>query len=176
MRHFISDVFKGKVDVFQSSDQRAIYAGDEWMAKIFEALETAKVLISMLSPVSVTRPWTNFEAGAAWMRKAKVIPVCFGGLTIAGLPKPYSSLQSVEIDTPEACYYLADSVAQHLGLERPEHPDFSANTKITKGSLLGSQPKIREAARQTELGRPYKRLASWVAVSRKLSGTDSPGF
>jgi len=50
------------------------------MDRIFEELNETKVLISMLSPVSVSKPWINFEAGAAWMNKKVVIPVCIGGM------------------------------------------------------------------------------------------------
>jgi hypothetical protein len=115
------------IDTFISSDKNAIYAGEDWMNRIFEELGTAKVLVSMLSPDSVKRPWINFEAGAATALHAKVIPVCIGGLTINQLPKPYSSLQAVEIDTHEGAYYLFSSIAHHLGMTLPKKPNFSDN-------------------------------------------------
>ena len=122
---FTHRILGHSVDTFMSSDKNAIYAGEDWMARIFEELETTKVLVSLLSPSSVGRPWINFEAGAAWMGKAKVIPVCFGGLRIDGLPKPYSSLQAVEIETHEGAYYLFSSIAHHLGIASPQRPSFS---------------------------------------------------
>ena|SRR5438270_11573215 len=88
VRSFLKEIFLDSIDTFQSSDQSAIYAGEDWMARIFTELKGAKILFSMLSPVSVIRPWINFEAGAAWMREGKVIPICFGGLTAASLPNP----------------------------------------------------------------------------------------
>src|SRR5271156_7245033 len=87
VQEFIQRVFEAKVDAFMSSDKNAIYAGEDWMNRIFDELKKTKVLISMLSPTSVARPWINFEAGAAWMRDTKVIPVCFGGLLLDNLPK-----------------------------------------------------------------------------------------
>jgi hypothetical protein len=122
---FIPMILGQSVNTFMSSDETAIYAGEDWMARIFEELKTAKVLVSILSPTSVQRPWINFEAGAAWMRDAKVIPVCFGGLTVDKLPKPYSSLQAVEIDTHEGAYYLFSSIAHHLGIAPPKRPMFT---------------------------------------------------
>lgn len=122
---FINRALGYGIDTFRSSDETAIYAGEDWMNRIFEELKTAKVLISMLSPVSVQRPWINFEAGAAWMGDARVIPVCFGGLTIGELPKPYSSLQAVEIGTHDGAYYLVSSIAHHLNLPAPTKPIFS---------------------------------------------------
>jgi hypothetical protein len=164
MGTFLQQLFGEDVDTFRSSDQNAIYAGEEWMARVFEELKTAKVLISMLSPTSVSRPWINFEAGAAWMRDTKVIPVCFGGLTIGNLPKPYSSLQAVVIDSPAACYYLAASIAHHLGKQQPEWPDFSGM------SAMGG----RDPEKDKELARPYRRLS--YLINLKSSGpAEDPG-
>lgn len=155
MSRFIQELFGGDVDVFRSSDQGTIYAWEDWMKRIFEELKTAKVLISMLSPTSVARPWINFEAGAAWMGDTKVIPVCFGGLTIGNLPKPYSSLQAVEIKNAPDCYYLATSIAQHLGKEKPEWPDFSGMS-----ALAGGDPQ-----KNNELAKPYRRLAYFINLN-----------
>jgi TIR domain len=121
---FIRHIFGPTIDTFISSDKNAIYAGEDWMNRIFEELKTTKVLVSMLSPDSVKRPWINFEAGAATALQAKVIPVCIGGLTINQLPKPYSILQAVEIDTHEGAHYLLSSVAHHLGMTLPKKPNF----------------------------------------------------
>src|ERR1017187_3026798 len=100
--------------VFLSADQAAIYAGDDWMKRIFDELESTEILVSLLSPTSVERPWINFEAGAAWMNRKVVIPVCIRGLTIGTLPKPYSSLQAIELDNFSGAYYLVSSIAHHL--------------------------------------------------------------
>jgi hypothetical protein len=154
---FLNQIFSSEVGVFQSSDRTAVYAGEDWMALIFEKLKSAKVLISMLSPESVGRPWINFEAGAAWMRGIKVIPVLFNGLTIDALPKPYSSLQAVEIDTIAGCYYLATSTAHHLGRPKPI-PTIPPDT----AAAFGMDP---EQARAREL--PYHTLADTVTVLTK---------
>ena len=128
---FIRQILGQSIDTFISSDRNAIYAGEDWMERIFEELGTTKVLVSMLSPSSVKRPWINFEAGAATALQAKVIPVCIGGLTINQLPKPYSSLQAVEIDTHEGAYYLLSSIAHHLGMPIPKKPNFSDNLPLS---------------------------------------------
>jgi hypothetical protein len=54
----------------------------------------------MLSKASVSRPWINFEAGAAWLADKAVIPACFGGLTKGTrVPKPYSGIQALDLPT-----------------------------------------------------------------------------
>lgn len=120
---FIHKVLGSDVDAFMS-DQSTIYAGEDWMNRIFSELKESKVLVSMLSPVSIQRPWINFEAGAAWMGEVKVIPTCFWGLDVGKLPKPYSNLQAVNLETHEGSFYLADSIAHHLKLAPPKKPFF----------------------------------------------------
>jgi hypothetical protein len=181
---FLNDVFQDQIKIFQSSDRRAIYAGEEWMKKIFDALQVSKVLISMMSPESVKRPWINFETGAAWMRGTPVIPVCFDGLTIADLPKPYSSLQAIEVEAPDQCYYLADSIAHHVGLSRPEKPaDFYANVEdrlLSAGTPADKLSKHAEALKQTKLNRPYRNLSDgikeWQQIRDLLSRRLIPDF
>jgi hypothetical protein len=74
----------------------------------------------MLTQESVRRPWVNFEAGAAWLAKKVIIPICFRDLTPDQLPKPYSALQAVHL--PDEAYYLLRSVAKHLGHSLPPPP------------------------------------------------------
>jgi hypothetical protein len=151
VHNFIRKILGNSIDTFRSSDETAIYAGEEWMARIFEELKTAKVLISMLSPISVGRPWINFEAGAAWMGSSKVIPVCFNGLTIGELPKPYSSLQAVEINTHEGAYYFVSSIAHHLNVEKPKKPLFDPSEHLLKYTEI--DPEENKKAQM-----PYKML------------------
>lgn len=50
--------------------------GDEWFEKIRKELEEANLHIILLSPVSVRKPWTYFEAGGTtWIKKTKPIPM-----------------------------------------------------------------------------------------------------
>jgi hypothetical protein len=175
---FLSGIFGDQIKVFQSSDRKAIYAGEEWMKKIFDALQNTKVLISMMSPESVTRPWINFEAGAAWMRGTPVIPICFNGLTIADLPKPYSSLQAVEVEDPEQCYYLADSIAHHLGLPQPAKPGNFWSDATNLILAPDADPLVvamhQEDVKQARLNFPYRKLTEDIkqikALQELLSG------
>jgi len=99
--------------VFLSSDQWQIFAGDIWFDRIRDELAAAKVVILLLSRRSVARPWVNFEAGAAWLNGKKIIPVCIGDMDKGDLPKPYSSIQTLNL--PEDHYYLLTSIAHQLG-------------------------------------------------------------
>ncbi len=100
------------VQVFLSSDEWQVLAGENWLDRIMQELTAARALVSLLSPRSVNRPWVNFEAGAARVAGKPVVPACFCGLVRDRLPKPYSVLQAVNL--PDDGYYLFTSVARHL--------------------------------------------------------------
>lgn len=120
VQYFLREALpESKLDVFTASDRWAIYAGEKWLDRIFEELQAAKIVILILSEKSVVRPWVNFEAGAAWLKGAVVIPVCIGKMTKDTLPKPYSSLQAVELQNKDDQYYLLSSTCHHLGLRPP---------------------------------------------------------
>jgi len=119
VKEFLTRIFESNVTPFMSSDQFQVYAGENWLERIMGELKTAKVVILMVSRRSVSRPWVNFEAGAVWMKGIPIIPVCYGRLSVDDLPKPYSSLQAVNLDVYGDDEYFARSVAHHLGIEEP---------------------------------------------------------
>ncbi len=112
VQEFIKTKFENKQNVFLSSDKWQVFAGEIWLDRIRGELDSAKVVILMLSQRSVERPWVNFEAGAAWLANKAVIPVCFGGLSKEQLPKPYSGIQALNLR--DEAYYLLTSIAHHL--------------------------------------------------------------
>ena len=148
---------------FLSVDPMTVFAGEEWMSRIFEELKSCTVLISMLSQRSIERPWINFEAGAVWMSDGKfVIPVCYDGLKVDQLSKPYSALQAVDLETFEGSYYLVDSIAKHVGLPIPKKPIF-APWSGAAAALSGRDPKENE-----ELLTPYKFIQASIALIKTL--------
>jgi len=119
VQSFIRLMFDSTAEPFMSSDKFQVYAGEKWLDRIMDELKGAKVVLLMLSENSVQRPWVNFEAGAAWTRNIVTIPICFGGLQKDNLPKPYSSLQAIDLESSDDHEYLARSVADHLGIPEP---------------------------------------------------------
>jgi hypothetical protein len=177
VRKFIHAVMGNSIESFMSSDEEAIYAGEDWMGRIFEELKTAKVLISMLSKKSVRRPWINFEAGAASMGNTKVIPVCFGGLTIGKLPKPYSSFQGIALGTDEAHYYLVSSIAHHLKIDAPKRPLLLEEIGWSGYPENDDQEENGEdvtAIAEKELF-PYKHLQMWLKAYEAIPDSEDLG-
>lgn len=117
--------FLGLLDIFVSSDQTTIRAGDKWLAEVEKALKAADLLILVASPESVGRPWVNFEAGAVWLRGIPVIPVCHSGMTPLKLPVPLSLLQAVAVDDAGGLRRVYDAIAAELKVDTPAG-DFAA--------------------------------------------------
>jgi len=92
----VRNMFGSGRDGIFSSDSFQVCAAGNWLGRIMTELEGAPVVVLMLSPRSVKRAWVNFEARLAWTRKIIiVIAVCFSGMKIDALPKPYSNLQAL---------------------------------------------------------------------------------
>jgi hypothetical protein len=115
----MTEDFLGQPAVFLSSDTESIAAGEEWLSSVSEALRNSSIFVVLCSPISVTRPWVNFEAGAAWMREMPVIPACFSGLRSRDLPMPLSARQGLELNDAEGLRRLYARIAQVLGCQSP---------------------------------------------------------
>jgi hypothetical protein len=103
------------LDVFLSTDQAQVFAGDNWLQKIQQSLREAEIVILMLSKRSVRRPWVNFEAGAAWLTNKPIIPCCYGNMLKDALPHPYSGIQALNLS--DEIEYLLESLCHHLRVE-----------------------------------------------------------
>lgn len=125
VQSLLRDKLVPREDVFLSCDEWQVFAGEIWLERIKDELESAEVVILLLSSRSVKRPWVNFEAGAAWFKDRVIIPACIGDLSKEKLPKPYSSLQALNL--MDEAYYLITSVAHHLGVLPP--PPLESNDK-----------------------------------------------
>jgi hypothetical protein len=63
-RHLVHD-FIGLVEVFESSDRLSIPAGAKWLTEVMEGLQPVNLHLILCSQDSTSRPWIQFEAGAA---------------------------------------------------------------------------------------------------------------
>jgi hypothetical protein len=117
--------FLGLLDIFVSSDQTSIEAGSKWLDEVDQALKSADLQMVLCSKKSVSRPWVNFEAGAAWLRGIPVIPVCHSDLKLIGLPAPFSMLQGIEASEPGGLKRLYGLIAKTIESNMPA-VDFGA--------------------------------------------------
>ncbi|HEX8649996.1 MAG TPA: toll/interleukin-1 receptor domain-containing protein [Pyrinomonadaceae bacterium] len=142
VQRFLQQSFDNQQNIFLSSDQRQVFAGENWLERIRQELASASVVVLLLSQRSVERPWVNFEAGAAWLAKKVVIPVCFGKLSKDQLPKQYAWAQALNL--AEDSEYLVKSVAQHLKILPP--PPFGKEYDEAHKNLLDNLEALEDVA------------------------------
>lgn len=117
--HLVRD-FIGLVDVFESSDRLSIPAGAKWLTEVMEGLKRADLHLILCSHDATSRPWIQFEAGAAHLRGIPIVPLCHGGLTWAQLPVPLSEYQGLQVAEPEGLAELYRLIATALGSSIPD--------------------------------------------------------
>ena len=116
---FIKKTYLNMFDVFVSSDGENISSGDRWLESIDNALGSCVIQVSLCSPYSVNRPWINFEAGASWIRRIPVIPICHSGMTKNKLPIPLSLLQGIDMEQSDAMDRFFVTLSDKLGADIP---------------------------------------------------------
>jgi hypothetical protein len=79
----------------------SITPGAHWLTSIKEALRDCRLVIVLLSPLSLQRHWIHLEAGAALARDIPLLVVAHAGLQYKDIPDPYRQYQHVSFDTDE---------------------------------------------------------------------------
>ncbi len=120
LKKLIEDKFLGIVDVFVSSDENSIQLGQEWLDNITNGLRTCCIELILCSPISITRPWINFEAGAGWVREnCIVIPMCHSNIKPEDLPLPLNLLQGMVLNNQVKVQELIKLIANQIGCKSP---------------------------------------------------------
>ncbi len=102
LKQLIQDTFGADLPVFVSSDYESIQSGEEWYRKIVESIKASKVVIVLISPESVDRPWINFEAGVGVGSNGKVFPIAIRGFRLGDLRPPLQALHARDIHDPNS--------------------------------------------------------------------------
>jgi hypothetical protein len=132
LKRLIEGEYRGLIDVFVSSSPESIHPGQKWLDRIDDALTQCKVEIVIASPTSLRRPWVNFEAGAGWVRRIPVIPICHSGMTFEKLPKPLDSFLAAIATDETGMRQIFRPIADALGGLVPKEIDFTAFIQTVK--------------------------------------------
>jgi TIR domain len=123
---WVTDAFKGHgVMEFVSSDRQHLPPGRKWRDVVMQNLEGSEVLVAVVSPTSLKRPWPNIELGAGWIRGIPVIPFCHSGVRANQLDPPFGDFQGVNADNEDPGTDLLGGVADALKAEHPANLDFA---------------------------------------------------
>lgn len=94
-------------------DAHEILPGERWRDQIEKALRQSRVLIMVLTPESIQRPWTFFELGAALADKKRIVPVLSEEVALADIPTVVRQFQFVREKSPElAAKRVAEAVVR----------------------------------------------------------------
>ncbi len=147
--------FIGLLRVFVSSDKASIPVGAKWLDDVMSALRSARMQIVLCSEQSVTRPWINFEAGAAYLRGIQVVPFCHSGLTTAQLPVPLSASQGIDAGDADSLSALYVQIAAMLDCDVPgvdfdrfagEVSEFEREYAQTRQRIEANQASLNQAS------------------------------
>ncbi len=114
----------GSLKFFLSSDGQSIPLGSNWVVAVSDAMDQAKLMFLFLSPQSADSRWIHFEAGSAYAKGIKVVPVCLPGLDLNRVNPPLSLLQGFNLHTNQAMSNIARRCNETFGLTMEE--EFSA--------------------------------------------------
>jgi replicative DNA helicase len=143
----VESAFLKMIEVFVSSDAESIPMGEHWLQTVRKALKRCKVEIVVCSPISVKRPWIQFEAGAGWIRDIPVIPLCHSGMTPSRLPIPLNMLQGATATDVVDVERVLRKLAEVLGSKTPavDVPAFVARATAFEAQHLSMQEAVPAA-------------------------------
>ena len=119
----------GSLEFFLSSDGQSIRLGRNWVVRISDALEQAKIMFLFLSAQSADSKWIHFEAGCAYANDIQVVPVCLPGMDLNRVTAPLNLLQGFNLHSADALGNIARTCNEVFQLrmdERFTKDDFSA--------------------------------------------------
>lgn len=112
----------GVIQIFMSSDGQSIPFGNNWVHKIEEGLNNAKIMFVFVTPTSIKSGWIYFEAGFAYSKGIDVIPVGIG-VDIGSIKPPLNLLQGFNITSGESLNNFVTVINKNLNLTF--EPNFS---------------------------------------------------
>lgn len=126
----------GSIDVFLSSDGQSIPLGRNWVHRVQEALSETELMVVFVSPSSMHSGWMFFEAGFAYSKDIRVVPVGFLGIDLNNVPPPLGLLQGFNITSEDGLNNLIALVNKVFG---HSHQRTFTNEDFTGVSVAGER-------------------------------------
>ena len=123
MKFLLEDKTGGTVNIFLSSDGQSIQLGRNWVFSIEEALKEARLMFVFISPNSVNSGWIHLEAGYAYSKNIKVIPVGIDEFDLNILNPPLSLFQGFNVNSEDGLNNLISIINDEFSFSHK--PTFS---------------------------------------------------
>ena len=172
LKEGLEDAFAGRIAVFVSSDKRDNPGGDEWSEKVRGELQDPRtcMVISLISPTSVKRPWISIELGAAWARNLALFPLCHSGSSPGTLPRPLSDFGGAALHSDEAVDRLisaAENAVGHKVSRRWPRADFLTELRtVADHSTTEPTPEPASVLKAFESGRVSEQITILQLLSQ----------
>lgn len=125
LKEWVEKSFLGQIEIFVSSDPNDIIVGEQWFKEIEEFLKDCNIVLILASKLSINRRWLNFEAGAGWIKRIPVIPICYSGIEKSSLSPPLSFFQAINLKDEKFSKLLFDAISIHLKFPKAPNIDYS---------------------------------------------------
>lgn len=107
----------GQIKTWFSSDDSidgGFNAGDNWYSEIHQKAENSDILIALITPNSIDRPWLYYEAGLAKGYKKTVVPICIG-IKRENIKSPLKELQAYQLTDKKSFEEFLGRILHLLG-------------------------------------------------------------
>jgi hypothetical protein len=143
----LQDAFAQRIAVFVSSDRRDNPGGERWLQKLERELKhpQTRMLISLVSPASVSEPWISIELGAAWILGHAVFPLCHTGQELSNLPRLLGDFGGADLARDDASERIIGAVEKAVHLEIPKkwaRKEFLESMRMAAGQVVAKPAEI----------------------------------
>lgn len=148
MKELFIEKTGGAIDVFLSSDGQSIQLGRNWVHRIQEALDDAKLMVVFVTPNALRSNWTFFESGFAYAKRIRVVPVGFLGQDLTILPPPLALLQGFNIFSQDGLDNLIALVNEEFGhkhsaiFSQAEYQELIAQSGALSTAVFGEYSQL----------------------------------
>lgn len=157
LKNIIKKRTANTVEVFQSSDGESIPFGNNWVHKIEENLDKARIMLVFVSPKSAASSWIYFESGYAYSKGVKVIPIGISGVDIGSIKPPLNLLQGFNINNEDGLGNLITVINREFDTSFDESFTSSDYSVLSVFDMGRTETKIQGYVNRIEINL-YKKV------------------
>ena len=99
--------------------------GKGWFAETEAAIRSARMLVLIMGPGALTRPWLSFESGSAWGRNIPLLILNHSGMTVDDMRgTPYENLQTIDMDSEDGIIRVFKELEIVTGVACAKTPNY----------------------------------------------------